>query len=78
MAMIWGHEDKKIVSCGSDGSIMIWDIIKGELIGEVNTPGVCYLDIAMSSDGRNIYAVGNDGRLKEIIGSTVIFILLIF
>lgn len=73
--MQWTIDDKRLVTCGIDGYILTWDIIKGELMGEIVTPGVCYLDIAVPGDGKVIYAVGDDGLIKEIVDGTVSFIM---
>ncbi|KAK6624804.1 hypothetical protein RUM44_011668 [Polyplax serrata] len=69
--MQWTIDDKRLVTCGIDGYILTWDIIKGELMGEIVTPGVCYLDIAVPGDGKVIYAVGDDGLIKEIVDGTI-------
>ena len=48
---------------------------KGELVHQVETPGVSYLDIALSADGKFTYAVGDDGLIKEISEGIVILFL---
>lgn len=70
--MRWTIDNKRLLSCGSDGYILNWDLIKCELLEEVYTPGVSYLDIAISQDGKFVYAVGNDGLIKEIVEGNVI------
>lgn len=71
-ALKWTLEDKKLVSCGSDGAIYEWDIITGKKMNEIITHGVSYWDCSVTSDGKFIYVVGDDGFLKEINGSRVI------
>ncbi|EEB15712.1 conserved hypothetical protein [Pediculus humanus corporis] len=68
----WTLDNKKLVSCGADGLILFWDMNKGELVHQVETPGVSYLDIALSADGKFTYAVGDDGLIKEISEGIII------
>ena len=51
---------------------------KGELVHQVETPGVSYLDIALSADGKFTYAVGDDGLIKEISEGIVILFCILF
>lgn len=69
--MVWSSDDKTLVSCSEDGSVIEWNIVLGKKKGEVVTEGISYTDCAISSDGKIIYAVGSDGLLREISESTV-------
>ncbi|EQC33951.1 hypothetical protein SDRG_08631 [Saprolegnia diclina VS20] len=66
-AIVWKHGDRKLVSCGSDGSIFQWDVRNAVKVGDGHTHPRCnYSDIALAADSALLYASGTDGTLKEI------------
>ncbi|OQS02156.1 WD domain-containing protein [Thraustotheca clavata] len=66
-SIVWKQGDRKLVSCGSDGSIFQWDLRNAVKIGDGHTHPRCnYTDFALSSDSNLLYASGTDGTLKEI------------
>lgn len=71
MGLVWTPDDKKLVSCGQEGAVYEWDMTFAKRIGEVVNKGISYSDCNITSDGKFIYAVGNDGLLKEITESNV-------
>ena len=68
---MWTPDDKKLLSCGQEGAVYEWDMTIAKRIGEVVNKGISYWDCSITSDGKFIYAVGNDGLLKEITESNV-------
>ena len=55
-----------------------WDIISGKRTGEYVLKNCSYTGVGLSLDGRNIFAVGSDQKLKEITDSQVKIILVFF
>ena len=48
-----------------------WDVINGKRIGEYVLKNCSYTSVGLSLDGKNIYTVGSDRKLKEISDSQV-------
>ena len=51
-------------------------VMTGCRTGEIFTKSCSYNDVAMSNDGKSVYAVGTDMMLKEIVDSQVRIIFL--
>ncbi|RHZ09826.1 hypothetical protein DYB26_007922 [Aphanomyces astaci] len=66
-SLLWKADDRKLMSCGSDGSIFQWDLRSAIKVGEGHTHPRCnYHDLSLSSDSSMLFATGTDGTLKEI------------
>lgn len=52
-------------------------VMTGCRTGEIITKSCSYNDVAMSNDGKSVYAVGSDMMLREIVDSQVRIIVLI-
>jgi WD40 repeat protein len=50
------------VSSGADGSVIAWDVERGELRETLSGHGDGGVYLAVSSDGRRLYSAGADGR----------------
>ncbi|XP_049853778.1 cilia- and flagella-associated protein 57-like [Schistocerca gregaria] len=65
----WACMDNMLVSCSPDGTIVIWDIPRGEITGQIALgPGLS--QIAVTSDGKTIITVSKDGLLREITNNS--------
>ncbi|CAK4695392.1 unnamed protein product [Aphanomyces euteiches] len=65
--LLWKNDDRKLVSCGSDGSIFQWDLRSAVKVGEGHTHPRCnYSNLCSSTDANLVFATGTDGTLKEI------------
>lgn len=67
----WMADDSRIVSAGMDGAVYQWrlDTLKRE--SENVLKGCDYKCVVSSPNGRSIYAVGSDKKLKEIVEGQV-------
>ena len=70
-SVVWSADDNKIVSCGLDGAVYEWDTINGKRIGESVLKSCSYTSVAITPDGKTMFAVGSDKKLKEIADSQV-------
>lgn len=70
-SLVWTPDDRKLVSCGVEGAVYEWDLATGDRIGEIVEKGTSFWECAVTPDGKYVYAVGNDGLLKEITDSNV-------
>lgn len=61
-----------MVSSGKEGSIYEWDTLSGKRINEIVQKGVEYRCLALSNDASSIFAITNNGILREIVKSDVI------
>jgi len=67
--IVWNSDDSKIISCGMDGAVYEWEVLSMRRVSE-NVLKTCqYSSVALSPDGKTIYAVGSDMAIKEIIDS---------
>jgi hypothetical protein len=49
-----------------------WDVISGKRTGEYVLKNCSYTSVGLSADGKNIYSVGSDRKIKEISDSQVL------
>ena len=70
-SVIWSENDMTLVSCGSDGAVYEWDFATAKRLSESVSKQCIFTGVTMSKDGRNIFAVGTDCTLKEIVDSQV-------
>lgn len=74
-SLVWTRDDRKLVSCGVEGAVYEWDLATGNRIGEIVEKGTSFWKCAVTPEGKYVYAVGNDGLLKEITESNVSLLL---
>uniref|UniRef100_A0A336LBT2 CSON008297 protein n=1 Tax=Culicoides sonorensis TaxID=179676 RepID=A0A336LBT2_CULSO len=72
LSLVWSQNDSKLVSSGKEGSIYEWDTLSGKRINEIVQKGVEYRCLALSNDATSIFAITNNGILREIVKSDVI------
>lgn len=66
-AIAWKQDDRKLLTCGADGSILIWNLRTATKVGDGHSQARCtYTDAIISYDADVVYATGTDGLLKEI------------
>ncbi|XP_030630638.1 cilia- and flagella-associated protein 57 [Chanos chanos] len=65
-AIVWSSDDSRLVSCGMDGAVYEWNTFTSKRESECVLKSCSYNDVALSPDGKTIFAVGNDFTLKEI------------
>lgn len=66
-AISWKHDDRKLLTCGADGAILLWNLRTATKMGDGHSQARCtYLDAVVSYDADIMYATGTDGLLKEI------------
>lgn len=66
-AIAWKQDDRKLLTCGADGSILIWNLRTATKVGDGHSQARCtYTDAILSYDADVVYATGTDGLLKEI------------
>lgn len=67
----WMHDDYKMVSCGTEGAVYEWQISTTRRISETIIKSCQFADVNMTNDGKSVFAVGSDGRLREIMNCNV-------
>ncbi|XP_053723695.1 cilia- and flagella-associated protein 57 isoform X1 [Synchiropus splendidus] len=65
-AIDWSQDDSRLVSCGTDGAVYEWNTQTGKRESACILKSCSYTDVAFSSNGETILAVGTDLTLKEI------------
>ncbi|XP_056149801.1 cilia- and flagella-associated protein 57-like [Lampris incognitus] len=65
-AIAWTPDDSRLVSCGMDGAVYKWDTRSSKLETACVLKSCSYTGVAISTDIRNIFAIGTDHTLKEI------------
>lgn len=67
----WCHDDHKMSSCGTEGTVYEWQISTTRRIAETIIKSCVFTDTAMSSDGKSTYAIGSDGKVRELKSSVI-------
>ena len=67
----WSQDDLKLVSCADNGSVYEWNVATGERVHEVVVKTCSFSYLTLSSDSENIYAVGSDRTMKQLVKSAV-------
>ncbi|KAJ3198976.1 Cilia- and flagella-associated protein 57 [Entophlyctis luteolus] len=67
----WTPDDMLLVSSGSDGAVYSWNVLESKRESEYILKNCSFTSAVCSSDGKSLYAVGNDRLLKEITDSAV-------
>ncbi|TMW63634.1 hypothetical protein Poli38472_002575 [Pythium oligandrum] len=66
-AIAWKQDDRKLLTCGADGSILLWNLRTATKVGDGHSQARCiYTDALITYDADAVYATGTDGLLKEI------------
>ncbi|XP_062412043.1 cilia- and flagella-associated protein 57 isoform X1 [Sardina pilchardus] len=65
-SVVWSMDDSRLVSCGMDGAVYEWNTLSSKRESESVLKSCSYNSVAVSADGKNIFAVGTDRTLKEI------------
>jgi WD40 repeat protein len=71
-SMAWSADDSKMVSCGVDGAVYEWSMKDFKRAGEHVLKECNYSAVTCTPDGKNMFAVGSDKKIKEIMDSNVI------
>ena len=71
-SMCWSADDSKMVSCGVDGAVYEWSMKDFKRAGEHVLKACNYSAVTCTPDGKNMFAVGSDKKIKEIMDSNVI------
>ncbi|XP_026966553.1 LOW QUALITY PROTEIN: cilia- and flagella-associated protein 57 [Sagmatias obliquidens] len=71
-SIAWNTDDSKLISCGTDGAVYEWNLSTGKRETECVLKSCSYNCVAISPDGKIIFAVGSDQTLKEIADSSVL------
>ncbi len=71
-SMAWSADDSKMVSCGVDGAVYEWSMKDFKRAGEHVLKACNYSAVTCTPDGKNMFAVGSDKKIKEIMDSNVI------
>lgn len=64
-------DDYKMVSCGSEGAVYEWQISTTRRISETIIKSCQFASVSMTNDGKSVFAVGSDGRIREIMNCNV-------
>ena len=64
-------DDYKMVSCGTDGAVYEWQISTTRRISETIIKSCQFSDAKMTNDGKSVFAVGSDGRIREIMNCNI-------
>ena len=67
----WSQDDLKLVSCADNGSVYEWNVATGERVHEVVVKTCSFSYLTLSPDSENIYAVGSDRTMKQLVKSVV-------
>jgi len=57
-------DGSRAVSAGKDGSIRVWDVESGEMVGNLAGPVGRILAVAVLPDGRGVVSGGGDGSIR--------------
>ena len=60
-----------MVSCADNGSVYEWNVATGERVHEVVVKTCSFSYLTLSPDSENIYAVGSDRTMKQLVKSAV-------
>ncbi|KAE9044942.1 Cilia- and flagella-associated protein 57 [Phytophthora rubi] len=66
-AISWKPDDRKLLTCGADGTVLLWSLRAASKVGEGHSQARCsYIDAALAPEGDIAYVTGSDNMLKEI------------
>ncbi len=61
---VFSPDSRLILSAGESGTIRLWDLFTGQLLGDFAGHQGAVLDVAFSPDGRRAVSSGQDGTLR--------------
>ena len=64
--IVWTKDDFRIFSSSQDGSLLEWNVVRGEIVHEIILRGTIFVSIAPAADDEKVLAVTADGTLREI------------
>ncbi|XP_058248965.1 cilia- and flagella-associated protein 57-like [Hemibagrus wyckioides] len=67
----WSDDDRRLVSCGMDGTVFVWDVLTGNAVIR-NETASCFADVAFSPNTGSVLAVGRS-HLQEISDEGVLY-----
>ncbi|XP_022907952.2 cilia- and flagella-associated protein 57 [Onthophagus taurus] len=67
----WVHDDYKLCSCGAEGAVYEWQISTTRRISETIVKSCQFADANTTGDGKSVFAVGSDGRIREIMNCNI-------
>lgn len=70
-SVAWCHDDHKMASCGTEGAVYEWQVTTTKRISETIIKSCVFACTKMTTDGKSTFAVGSDGRVRELMSSTV-------
>ncbi|XP_047674582.1 cilia- and flagella-associated protein 57-like isoform X2 [Tachysurus fulvidraco] len=65
LSVKWNEDDSRLLSCGMDGAICVWNVLTGVCESYTVQETCIYRDVMFSSASGNVLAVGSDFKLKE-------------
>ncbi|XP_066140488.1 cilia- and flagella-associated protein 57 [Euwallacea fornicatus] len=69
--MSWNKDDRLMTTCGSEGAVYVWDVCEATRISETIIKTNPFTAASITKSGKETYAVGNDGHIRELISSNV-------
>lgn len=67
----WTLDDKKMSSCGSEGAVYEWNVAESKRLSEIIMKQCEFKGVAITTDGKSIFVVSNDGHIRELMNSNV-------
>ncbi|KAF7265792.1 hypothetical protein GWI33_020867 [Rhynchophorus ferrugineus] len=70
-SMSWSQDDRFLATCGSEGAVYVWDVTDSSRISETIIKANPFTGVCLSKSGKETYAVGNDGHVRQLINSNI-------
>lgn len=67
----WTSDDRKMASCGSEGAVYEWVVVESKRLSETIMKQCDFRGVNITSDGKSIFVVANDGHIRELMNSNV-------
>lgn len=61
-----------MATCGNEGVVYGWDVIRSTRVNEIIIKANPFKGVAITREGKSMYAVGVDGRIRELCNSNVL------
>ncbi|KAJ8957344.1 hypothetical protein NQ318_004823 [Aromia moschata] len=69
--MSWSYNDRILATCGTEGTVYGWKVDQSARITETIIKSTRFTAVSINREGKNIFAVGVDGHLRELVNSNV-------